>query len=91
MTEKEIEKYLIRRVKSLGGISYKFTSPGNAGVPDRIVVLKGKLFFVELKTPGKEVRALQRMQIDKLLKHDQIVYVADSKEKIDLILKQEGK
>ncbi len=89
MREKEIENYLVRKVKKLGGICFKFVSPGNAGVPDRIVIKEGKLIFVELKAPGKSVRALQRLQIDKLLKHEQTVYVADSKEKIDLILKQE--
>ena len=89
MREKEIENYLVKKVKKLGGICFKFVSPGNAGVPDRIVIKEGKMVFVELKAPGKSVRALQRLQIDKLLKHGQTVYVADSKEKIDLILKQE--
>ena len=89
MREKEIENHLVRKVKKLGGLCFKFISPGNAGVPDRIVIKNGKLVFIELKAPGKEVRALQRLQIDKLLKHEQTVYVADSKEKIDLILEQE--
>lgn len=89
MREKEIENYLVKKVKKLCGLCFKFISPGNAGVPDRIVIKNGKLIFIELKAPGKSVRALQRLQIDKLLKHGQIVYVADSKEKIDLILKQE--
>ncbi|MDU2112388.1 MAG: VRR-NUC domain-containing protein, partial [Clostridiales bacterium] len=39
MSEKEIEAYLRIRIKKLGGIAYKFTSPGNDGVPDRIVLL----------------------------------------------------
>ena len=89
MREKEIENYLVKKVKKLGGLCFKFVSPGNAGVPDRIVIKEGKLIFVELKAPGKEVRALQQFQINRLLKHNQIVYVADSKEKIDLILEQE--
>lgn len=89
MREKEIENYLVKKVKKLGGLCFKFVSPGNAGVPDRIVIKDGKLVFVELKAPGKEVRALQQFQINRLLKHNQIVYVADSKEKIDLILEQE--
>lgn len=32
MREKEIEKYLREEIKKLGGIAYKFTSPGNSGV-----------------------------------------------------------
>lgn len=89
MSEKEIENYLVKRVKKLGGLCFKFISPGNAGVPDRIVIKDGKLIFIELKATGKKVRALQQLQIDKLLKHEQIVYVTDSKDKIDIILKQE--
>lgn len=89
MREKNIENYLVKQVKKLGGLCYKFISPGNAGVPDRIIVKNGKLIFMELKASGKSVRTLQRLQIDKLMKQGQIVYVADSKEKIDCILKQE--
>ena len=89
MLEKDLEKYLVKQVKKLYGLCFKFVSPGNAGVPDRIVIKDGKLIFIELKAPEKGVRALQRLQIDRLLKHEQVVYVADSKEKIDLILKQE--
>ena len=89
MLEKDLEKYLVKQVKKLDGLCFKFVSPGNAGVPDRIVIKDGKLIFIELKAPEKGVRALQRLQIDRLLEHEQVVYVADSKEKIDLILEQE--
>jgi len=33
--ESEIEARLVRGVKALGGVAYKFVSPGNVGVPDR--------------------------------------------------------
>ncbi|MGC5220863.1 VRR-NUC domain-containing protein, partial [Escherichia coli] len=39
--EKDIENYLRDQVKKIGGIAYKFESPGNAGVPDRLVLLPG--------------------------------------------------
>ena len=39
MLENELEKKLRDKVKKLGGKAYKFVSPGNAGVPDRLVVL----------------------------------------------------
>lgn len=39
--EEYIEKKLVEKVKFLGGRAYKFISPGNAGVPDRLVVLPG--------------------------------------------------
>ena len=51
--EKDIEQALVRRVKALGGMCEKFTSPGRRSVPDRIVTLpNGRIIFVELKRPG---------------------------------------
>lgn len=90
MSEKEIENYLVRKIKNKKGIAYKFTSPGNSGVPDRLCLLpNGKIFFVELKSPGKKPRALQINQITKIAKLGQRVYVLDSKEKVDEVLETE--
>ena len=48
--ESKIEEWLNTQIKNLGGKSYKFISPGNPGVPDRIYLLPGgKVYFVELK------------------------------------------
>jgi hypothetical protein len=90
MSEKEIENYLVRKVKNKKGVAYKFTSPGNSGVPDRICMLpNGKIFFVELKSPGKKPRALQVNQIRKITNLGQRVYVVDSKEMVDRVLENE--
>ena len=60
MRESIIEKKLKTEVTKLGGKAYKFTSPGCAGVPDRLILFPGgKLFFVELKAPGKDLEPLQ--------------------------------
>ena len=88
MLESEIEKYLVKKIKDLGGKAYKFISPGNSGVPDRLVLLPGRIFFVELKAPGKEPRPLQVMQINKIKKLGQTVYVVDSKQKVDDLLNE---
>lgn len=51
--EKDVEAALVRRVKTLGGLCEKFTSPGRRSVPDRLVTLPGgQIVFVELKRPG---------------------------------------
>ena len=51
MLEREIEKKLVDGVRKLGGRAYKFVSPGNDGVPDRIVILPQRVpKFIELKT-----------------------------------------
>ena len=63
MLEKDIEKFLTDNIKKLGGRSYKFVSPGNSGVPDRIIFLPGgRIYFVELKTKKGYPSALQKLQ-----------------------------
>ena len=60
MLERDIEKALIRKVKSLGGMCEKYTSPSRRSVPDRLVSLPGgRIIFVELKAPGKKPTPLQ--------------------------------
>lgn len=76
MREKDIEKILVNEVKRLGGRAYKWVSPGNDGVPDRIVVLPGlRPIFVELKTEKGQLSALQRVQIKRLQEWGQEVGV----------------
>lgn len=76
MREKDIEKILVTEVKKLGGRAYKWVSPGNDGVPDRIVILPGERpYFVELKTDHGRLSALQAVQIDRLKDLKQEVFV----------------
>lgn len=59
--EKTIEARLKNRIELVGGLCWKFVSPGTAGVPDRIVLLPGgRVLFVELKDSGKGLRPLQK-------------------------------
>ena len=77
MREREIEKILAAEVKKLGGRAYKWVSPGNDGVPDRIVILPGETpYFVELKSESGRLSALQAIQIDRLRSMGQAVFVA---------------
>ena len=67
MNEKMIEARLRDGVKVLGGVAYKWVSPGNAGVPDRIVVLPGGIVhFIELKREGGKPTRMQKVQIARL-------------------------
>lgn len=84
MREKEIEKYLTKRVKEIGGKAYKFTSVGNAGMPDRLVCLpNGEVIFVELKAPNGRLSKRQAYQINKLISLKAVVYVLNSKTAVD--------
>lgn len=69
MKESELERILVDEVRKAGGKAYKWVSPGNVGVPDRIVFLPGgDVYFVELKTDRGRVSAKQKIQINRLEK-----------------------
>lgn len=87
MTEKDVEKYLVKKMKEIGGIAYKFVSPGNDGVPDRICVLPyGFIQFVEVKRPGGRVSDIQIMQFNRLQKLRQEVEVVYNYEDVDALI-----
>jgi len=87
--ENVIEGYLRDRVKPVGGRAFKFISPGNSGVPDRLVLLPGgRCIFVELKAPGKEPTPIQFLQHKKLRALGFNVLVIDSKEMVDEFIKK---
>lgn len=76
MLEKEIEKILVSEVKKLGGRAYKWVSPGNDGVPDRIVIFPNRPpVFVELKSESGRLTALQDVQIKRIRELGQAVFV----------------
>ena len=78
--EKDIERWLGNQLKKLGCIYMKFVSPGNDGVPDRIVVLPGgAVIFIELKATTGKLMANQRVQISRLRKQGAIVFVLTGK------------
>jgi hypothetical protein len=55
-----VEAALVRRVKTIGGLCEKFTSPGRRSVPDRIITMpNGQIIFVEVKRPGEKPTAAQ--------------------------------
>lgn len=69
MTESQIESRLVRMVRDRGGLCYKFTSPSNPGVPDRIVITPdGRTIYVELKTEVGRLAKIQRWQISEMQK-----------------------
>lgn len=67
MKESAIEAKLVKGIRELGGLCYKFTSQGNPGVPDRLIILPGgRVIFVELKTEVGRLAAIQRWQISEM-------------------------
>ena len=86
MLEKQIEQYLAKKVKSFGGISLKLTNL--IGIPDRLVLLpNGRCAFVELKAPGESPRNIQLKRMQQLRRLGFKVYVADSYERVDEVIR----
>lgn len=87
--EKDLENKFRLAVKKVGGKAYKFVSPGNSGVPDRLVILPGgKVGFVELKQEGKKPTGLQRKQIHDLLSKGHYANVLDRESDIQGVIDQ---
>lgn len=84
MRETTLERKLVSEVKKIGGQAPKWVSPGNRGVPDRLVILpNGRTVYVEMKAPGKPLQPLQNHWARILRGLKQSVYKIDSLEDID--------
>ena len=85
--ERDIEKYMTGRIERLGGVAFKFVSPGNDGVPDRLVLLPGgRILFIELKTKGGRVKPIQAWQQERLRRRGAEVHTVWSKAQVDELL-----
>lgn len=78
-----IEDYLIKQSKQHDAICWKFVSPGQRGVPDRIVIYNGQVHFVELKSEDGNLSEQQKTKIKLLQKHKANVHVLNSKKAIN--------
>lgn len=84
MLERDVEKALVKRVKALGGMAEKFTSPARRSVPDRLVTMPdGQIIFVELKAPGKKPTKAQERDHTKRRAMGCDVRVIDNKDDAD--------
>lgn len=82
MLEKEIEKYLNKRVKEENGLTFKWISTVT-GVPDRIVILNSKINLVELKTATGVLSERQKLVFKQLEDHGQKVHIVRSKSDVE--------
>lgn len=67
--ENRVERYLDSEILKLGGITRKWVSPGVNGVPDRIVIVNGNVWFVEVKTDDGRLSSWQEREIKRLTSH----------------------
>lgn len=95
LRESDIEKYLVKRVKALGGEVRKVQWIGRPGAPDRLVMLPpqhptilifGPTIWIELKAPGKKAEPHQLREHARMRKMGQRVEVVDSFARVDEVL-----
>ncbi len=78
MLEKQIENKVVTYAKNKDFLAYKFTSPSNRSVPDRLFISPtGQIFFIEFKRKGKVPTKLQASTIKNLTSKGAKVMVVD--------------
>lgn len=94
MRESDIESYLVKRVKAMGGEVRKVQWIGRRGAPDRLVMLPpgiviypgpefGFTIWVELKAPGVKAEPHQIREHKRMQAMGQRVEVIDSLAGVD--------
>jgi hypothetical protein len=85
--EKHIESHLVKKVKEIGGVAYKFVSPANRGVADRVVVLSGGgVIFVEVKSATGRLSPLQEQFAKDMQRLGQNYIVLNSREAVNAFI-----
>ena len=85
--ESDIEKYLVKRVKDVGGQIRKAQWVGHVGAPDRRVMLPDRMpIWIELKAPGKKPEPHQLREHNRMRKLGELVEVIDSYEAVDNLI-----
>lgn len=87
MRERDVEAYLVARVRAMGGQVRKARWIGRNGAPDRRVMLPGRSpAWVELKAPGKRPTAQQLREHARMRLLGEVVLVIDSLAGVEAML-----
>lgn len=85
MRENQIEEYLHRRVKALGGDYRRVAWIGRRHATDDLILLPGQHCFVECKRPGEKPRPGQEREHARLRAAGIEVHTVSTTEEIDAI------
>ena len=86
--ENKVEKYLDAEVTKLGGLTRKWVCPGHDGVPDRIVILHGRVVFVEVKTVEGRLSNAQVREHARLKGVEALVVTVSGSAEVDKLVKK---
>ena len=76
--EVRVAAALRQAVIEAGGEIRKLRWEGRNGAPDYFIILKGKIWLIECKAPGKKPRASQMLEFERLLQAGVNVLVIDN-------------
>ena len=85
LNERDIEKYLHKRVHEAGGEYRRLRWIGRSGAPDDAIVLNG-VHLVECKAPSKKLSPHQAREHKRLNEQGVPTYVLDSYAMVDTFL-----
>ena len=89
-SEKDLQNYLFSIADAHGIYCRKVQAVGHTGFPDAFLVYSGRVALVELKSPtGKgRLSKKQEREIARLRAHNINVYIVDSYEGVDNVIRQ---
>ena len=88
MSEQAIQKAIIKYLKTVAYV-VKIISASKSGIPDLLVLYKGKFIALEVKTPDKKnnVSDLQEHNINEIVKNGGLAYVVWELNQVKEIIK----
>lgn len=90
MRERDIEGYLHRRVRELGGTHRRVKWLGRNKAPDDRIMLPGNCFWAECKAPDASMNTAhakaQLREHERMRRCGEVVHVLDSFEAVDRVL-----
>lgn len=94
MRESAVHRYLVKRVKALGGEVRRVKWIGRSHAPDVLVLLDNEHFYVEEKRPDKDAEPGQVREHERMRAAGMTVLILNTVEAIDRVLPsptEEGK
>lgn len=88
--ESEVDRFMKREIHYFGYLYIKLTGTNANGLPDRMILGDGKVFFVEMKRPGEKPRKLQQIILRKLYRKGFRVYTVDNKRTAERLAEKIG-
>lgn len=80
MRESYVEQRVCNIAKKCGYLVYKISSQHHRGLPDRLFIKEGEVFFIEFKSLGKKPSKIQSYVHKQLSDQGIEVYVIDNVE-----------